>query len=96
MEINLEWYRVFFWTAQTGSLSKAAERLYITQPAVSHTLKQLENKLGGQLFFRTSRGVTLTAEGLVLFRYLEQAFSLMDVAEKTLEEMQGLSKGEIN
>lgn len=96
MEINLEWYRVFYWTAQTGSLSKAADRLYITQPAVSQTLKQLEAKLGGQLFFRTSRGVTLTAEGQVLFRYLEQAFGLMDVAEKALGEMHGLSRGEIN
>lgn len=96
MEINLEWYRVFYWTAQTGSLSKAAQRLYISQPAVSHTLKQLESKLGGQLFFRTPRGVTLTAEGQVLFRYLEQAFGLMDVAEKALGEMHGLSRGEIN
>lgn len=96
MGINLEWYRVFFITAQAGSLSKAAERLYITQPAVSHTLKQLEEQVGGQLFFRTQRGVTLTAEGEVLFRYLEQAFGLMDIAEKALGEMHGLSRGEIN
>ncbi|MGV2644932.1 LysR family transcriptional regulator, partial [Clostridium perfringens] len=75
MEINMEWYRVFYWTARLGSLSKAAEHLHITQPAVSHTIKHLEGTIGGPLFFRTTRGVKLTSEGDVLFRYIEQAFS---------------------
>lgn len=96
MENNLEWYRVFFWVAKTGSLSRAADRLYITQPAVSHTIKQLEGKLGGQLFFRTSKGVKLTAEGEVLFRYVEQAFSFMEIGEKAIAEMHSLHSGEIN
>ncbi|MBW7462109.1 LysR family transcriptional regulator, partial [Paenibacillus sepulcri] len=46
---NLEWYRVFYFTAKTGSLSKAAAELFITQPAVTQTIKQLEAQLGGQL-----------------------------------------------
>ncbi|WP_315606300.1 LysR family transcriptional regulator [Paenibacillus aurantius] len=46
-----------------------------TAVSVSHILKQLEGKLGGQLFFRTLKGVRLTAEGEVLFRYVEQAFN---------------------
>jgi DNA-binding transcriptional LysR family regulator len=96
MEINLEWYRTFFWTAKTGSLSKAAERLYITQPAVSHTIKQLEDKLGGPLFFRTSKGVKLTAEGEVLFRYVEQAFGFLESGEKAIADMHSLQAGEIN
>lgn len=95
MEINMEWYRVFYWTARTGSLSKAAIRLHITQPAVSHTIKQLESSLGGQLFFRTTRGVTLTTEGQVLYHYLEQAFNFVEIGEKAIAEMNNLHSGEI-
>lgn len=96
MDVNLEWYRVFYWTSKTGSLSRAAEQLHITQPAISHTIKQLEASLGGQLFFRTAKGVTLTAEGEVLFRYVEQAFSFMQIGEKALADMHNLQSGEIN
>lgn len=95
MEVNLEWYRVFYWIAKTGSLSKAAERLHITQPAVSHTVKRLEDSLGGQLFFRTPKGVTLTTEGEVLFRYIEQAFSFVEIGEKAIADMNSLISGEI-
>ncbi|MEK0317613.1 LysR family transcriptional regulator [Cohnella sp. 56] len=95
MEVNLEWYRVFYWIAKTGSLSKAAERLHITQPAVSHTVKRLEDSLGGQLFFRTPKGVTLTTEGEVLFHYIEQAFNFVDIGEKAIADMNSLISGEI-
>ncbi|SDW56802.1 LysR family transcriptional regulator [Paenibacillus sp. CF384] len=95
MSINSEWYRSFYWTAKTGSLSRAAEKLHITQPAVSHILKQLESALGGQLFFRSAKGVVLTAEGDVLFRYIEQAFSFIESGEKRIAEMHNLDSGEI-
>lgn len=95
MDVNLEWYRVFYWIAKTGSLSKAAIRLHITQPAVSHTVKQLERSLGGQLFFRTTKGVTLTTEGSVLFHYLEQAFNFLEIGEKAIADMNQLHSGEI-
>ncbi|NIK23195.1 DNA-binding transcriptional LysR family regulator [Paenibacillus lupini] len=95
MEVNLEWYRVFYWIAKTGSLSRAAEQLHITQPAVSHTIKQLESTLGGQLFFRTPRGVTLTTEGSVLLQYIEQAFHSVEIGEKAIAEMNNLNSGEI-
>lgn len=96
MEINLEWYRVFYWTAITGSMSRASEKLHITQPAVSHTLKQLEGRLGGKLFFRTAKGVNLTTEGEVLFSYVEQAFGFMEAGEKKIADMHNLFHGEIN
>lgn len=96
MEVNLEWYRVFYWTAKSGSLSRAAEQLHITQPAVSHTIKQLEAKLGGALFFRTARGVKLTTEGEVLYEYVERAFHYVNNGEKALAEMHELQRGEIN
>ncbi|NIK78402.1 DNA-binding transcriptional LysR family regulator [Paenibacillus castaneae] len=95
MLINMEWYRVFYWTARTGSLSRAAEQLYITQPAVTHTIKQLEAKLGGQLFFRMAKGVKLTAEGEVLYHYIEQAYSFMETGERMIAEMHELQAGEI-
>lgn len=96
MEYNLEWYRVFYWTSKLGSLTKAAEKLHITQPAVSHTLKQLEGSLGGQLFFRTSKGVVLTTEGEVLFNYVAQAMNLLEIGEKKISEMQDLTCGAIS
>lgn len=96
MEFSLEWYRVFYWTAKLGSLTKAAEKLHITQPAVSHTLKQLEVGLGGPLFFRSVKGVTLTSEGEMLFRYVEQGMQLIDFGERKLAEMHNLDCGEIS
>lgn len=94
-EINLEWYRSFYWCAKTGSLSRAAGKLHITQPAVSHTIKQLEDMLGGPLFIRGARGVQLTAEGELLYRYVEQAFNFVAAGEKKLLEMHQLAFGEI-
>ncbi|MFF2092969.1 LysR family transcriptional regulator [Paenibacillus sp. NPDC058174] len=96
MDINLEWYRCFYWVAKTGSLTKAAAHLHITQPAVSQTIKQLEDKLGGPLFFRTSKGVHLTAEGEVLFRYINQAFHHVELGENAIAEMHDLNSGEIH
>ncbi|MCI3920816.1 LysR family transcriptional regulator [Paenibacillus sp. TRM 82003] len=95
-EANMEWYRVFYWTAKLGSFTKAAEKLNITQPAVSHTLKHLEGALGGPLFFRTTRGASLTAEGEALFRYVEQAMHALGAGEKMLAEMQELRFGEVS
>ncbi|WP_308858215.1 LysR family transcriptional regulator [Paenibacillus sp. R14(2021)] len=96
LDNNLEWYRSFYWCAKTGSLSRAAERLHITQPAVSHTIKQLEERLGGPLFIRGARGVQLTAEGEVLFRYVEQALQYMETGEKKILDMHQLAMGDIN
>src|SRR5690554_6679967 len=92
---NLEWYKVFYITALAGSFSRAAEQLFITQPAVTHTIKQLESKHKGQLFFRTSRGVQLTNEGQMLFQYIEQAYNLISMGEKKLAEMHNLMEGEV-
>jgi len=95
MFVNMELYRPFYYTAKTGSISKAAQQLFISQPAISHSIKQLETKLQGQLFFRTAKGVTLTAEGEVLFTYIDQAYNLIMTAERRIGEMQNLMSGEI-
>nr|WP_202113455.1 LysR family transcriptional regulator [Paenibacillus sp. MMS18-CY102] len=91
----MEWYRAFYWAARTGSLSKAAEELFITQPAVTHAIKQLEGQLACRLFFRTSKGVKLSAEGEVLMRYVEQAFHLIQSGERSLADRHALLEGDM-
>lgn len=93
--MNTDLYRVFYITAIEKNFSKAAKRLFITQPSVSHSIKQLENELGIQLFTRTSKGVLLTKEGEVLFDYLKQAFDLIDNAEQKIMEMKNLQRGSV-
>lgn len=93
--INLELYKVFYYAAKTGSISNAAKELFITQPAVSQSIKQLETELGGKVFFRTPRGIKLTSEGKVLYKYIEQAYGLIRTAENKFLEMQSLMSGEI-
>ena len=73
MEQNLSTYRIFFEVAKQGNISKAAESLYISQPAISKTIVRLEDNLNVKLFKRNSRGVSLTEEGEVLFRHVEEA-----------------------
>ena len=58
--VDLDLYKLFYTVAKNGSLTKAAQELHISQPAVSQAIKQLENKLGGKLFNRVSRGMELT------------------------------------
>ena len=92
---NLEWYRVFYWTAKLGSLTLAARQLNITQPAVSHTLKHLEEVQGTHLFVRTTKGVTLTSDGEALFPFVEQALQFIESGERKIADRQGLLTGEI-
>ena len=95
MFINLELYRIFYITAISGSISKAAAALFTSQPAVSQSIKQLEQKLGGQLFYRNAKGVTLTTEGEVLFQYIEQGYGLMLTAERKFSELKQMNMGQL-
>ncbi len=94
--VNLDLYRVFYTVAKSGSLTKAAEELYISQPAVSRSIKQLETQLGVSLFTRTHRGMVLSAQGgKVIFNEVERALSLLSEAEGRIEEMKKLATGTI-
>ncbi|HHV96905.1 MAG TPA: LysR family transcriptional regulator [Clostridiaceae bacterium] len=95
MDINLELYKVFYYVAKTGSISKASEELFISQPAVSQAIRNLEAKLGGKLFLRTPKGTMLTPEGQVLFNYIEPAYNMIMVAENKFSEAINLGTGEI-
>ncbi|MCR8656416.1 LysR family transcriptional regulator [Paenibacillus endoradicis] len=93
--INLEWYRIFMYTAQHKNLTKAAQKLHITQPSVSYAIKQLEESLEVQLFHRLSKGVELTEEGQALLRYVEHSFDMLDSGQKHLQNLKQLNVGEI-
>ena len=94
--VNLELYRVFYTVAKCGSLTKAAEELYISQPAVSQSIKQLENQLGVVLFNRTHRGMELSAQGgKLIFSEVERALGLFNEAENRLSEMKTSATGVI-
>lgn len=89
--VNLELYRVFHAVAKLGSLTKAAEALYISQPAVSQSIKQLEGQLGGRLFIRTPKGMELTEAGAIMTEYVEKAINLMNEAENKFGEIKGIT-----
>ena len=75
MNINFELYKVFYEVANAKSISKGAEKLMISQPAVSQSIQTLENELGGKLFVRTPKGVVLTNEGEILFDYIKEGMN---------------------
>ncbi len=94
--VNLELYRVFYTVAKCGSLTRAAEELYISQPAVSQSIKQLENQLGVILFNRTHRGMELSEQGgKVIFAEVESALGLLCGAEARLAQMKTSATGTI-
>ena len=93
---QLEQYRIFAAIVKCGSFGKAAEELYITQPAVSQSIKLLEKRLGAQLFIRTSRGVLLTEAGEILNSYVQQALFAFKGAENHINELKMLERGKLN
>ncbi len=95
MDISFELYKIFYHAAKLQSFSQAAQKLHITQSAVSQSIKKLEKELGGQLFFRKNRRVLLTWEGELLFKHIEQAFNFIKTAEHKFLEMKNLNVGEI-
>ncbi|MBQ8446554.1 MAG: LysR family transcriptional regulator [Clostridia bacterium] len=94
--VNLDLYRVFYTVAKCGSLTRAAEELYISQPAVSQSVKQLENQLGVSLFNRTHRGMELSAQGgKLIFDEVERALGLLNEAEKRIAQTKMSATGTI-
>lgn len=93
MGSSLHYYHVFHQVAANGSITKAAERLHMTQPSASYAIRQLEEQLGVQLLARKARGVELTEEGRLLFRFVEQAFRLLESGEQKLAEMKAYTAG---
>ncbi len=78
---NIPLYHIFLTVARSSSISGAAKSLYISQPAVSKSIKKLEESLGVSLIKRSSKGITLTNEGNILYRYLHSAFETISAGE---------------
>ena len=74
MNVNLELYRIFYVVAKHKHMTKASEELCISQPAISQSIKKLEDQLGGTLFLRSNKGMELTEEGKMFFEYLSPRF----------------------
>lgn len=95
MSISYDWYRIFGCVAECSNITVAAEKLFISQPAVSQTIKQLEESLECTLFLRTPKGVKLTAEGELLYQYVSEGVTAFSEGERRLTSMLRLDTGEI-
>ena len=95
MSVSLDWYRVFHTVARLQNITRAAEELFISQPAVSQSIRHLEESLGCSLFIRTPRGMKLTHEGETLYRHVTAGLEQLQAGEKKLKEQLELDSGEI-
>ena len=95
MNQNLSLYRIFYATALAGNISKAADELFISQPAISQSIKKLEQSLDTTLFVRSSRGVQLTEDGDLLFAHVKSAFQSLETGEHQIRLRRELGIGHL-
>ena len=95
MNVDLELYRVFYTVAKHKHMTKASEELHISQPAISQSIKKLEDQLGGTLFLWSNKGMELTEEGKMFYEYVKGALELINNAENEFTSFKDLSKGEV-
>jgi DNA-binding transcriptional LysR family regulator len=95
MDINYELYKVFYYVAVSLSFSEASRKLYISQSAVSQSIKTLEKKLNQPLFIRSTKKVQLTPEGEILLRHIEPAMNLIQRGETQILEANALGGGQL-
>ena len=93
--MNIDYLKTFYQVAQTNSFTQAARDLYLTQPAVSQQIQNLENSLGVTLFDRGRRKVILTREGEILFNYAQKIFGLLHELENAFENLNELQHGNL-
>lgn len=93
MNINFELYRIFYVVANHSNITKASEELNISQPAISKSIKSLEEQLGGKLFIRTKKGVILTEEGKEFYKYIKHAIEYINNAENKFTDLINLECG---
>ncbi len=92
--IDIELYRIFYVVAKSGSFTKASDQLFLSQPALSQSIKQLEKQLGIKLFTRTHKGVELSENGgKLIYANVEQALKLLEEAEEKVTEMTSTPTG---
>lgn len=95
MYISYDYYRIFYYVARYGSISKAASVLMNNQPNLTRTIKNLEGELGCPLFSRTNRGVKLTPEGKRLYEHIKIAFEQIEAGEAEIVDSKSLQNGSV-
>lgn len=96
MNHNLNQYHIFYTAARSRNFSDAANKLYISQPAVSKSIARLEEELGAQLFYRTTKGIRLTSSGEILFHKLNTAFQAIDEGEEQIRRYEQSGNGKLS
>lgn len=96
MEINYDYYRIFYYVAKYKSFTQAAHALLNNQPNITRSMNNLENQLGCQLFIRSNRGVELTPEGERLFSHVSVAYQHLQAAEMELGQNRELQSGSVS
>lgn len=86
-------YKIFLYLYEQRSISKTANLLYVSQPAISYSLKELENQLGYTLFYRNSKGIEPTMEAKELYSYVSTAFNIMKSGEEHIRNLNSLNIG---
>jgi DNA-binding transcriptional LysR family regulator len=95
MNLNLNQLKAFYSAAKAGTFSKAADELFVTEPAVFVQVRSLERHLGFKLLHKFGKDLKLTENGKLLFRYAEEIFRLVEEAERTMKDVGALEKGEL-
>lgn len=96
MNINLDLYKIFYYVAKNENITRAANELMISQPAISRSIKTLEEQIGLNLFIRKRDGVILSEAGHLIFEKIKNSMELIESAENDLKSFSNLDKGVIN
>lgn len=96
MDINLDLYKIFYYVAKNENITRAANELSISQPAISRSIKTLEDQLGMSLFIRKRDGVALSEAGQLIYEKIKNSMELIESAENDLISLSNLDKGVIN
>ena len=95
MALSLRLLRIFLVAAEHNNFSRAAEILYVSQPAVSKSIQELEQQVGLILFDRSRRVLALTEAGHLLYQYAQHLFAVEKAAEIALDQLRGLERGHL-
>ncbi len=95
MNTDYNLYKIFLYLFEERSISKTASKLYVSQPAISYSLKELESQLGYTLFYRNSKGIEPTTEAKELYGYISTAFHILNDAEEHIKNLNQLNTGTV-
>ena len=92
---DFDLYNIFYTVATTKNITRASEKLFISQPAISYAIKKLENELGGTLFIRTKKGVELTIDGENIFHQIKSSIEVLNKTGAYFSELKNLKIGKL-